>query len=136
MGSGFVARIGSLEQLDDSLRQPLFLAVVKFTQAEIGLNLPEFVDLVLTSLKGDANAESIFSEKLLSAGYLNLHAERYTRRFNMTSTRIIEVNDSFPRLTHGTVPTGVKRAVYDIDIDKVLGENLGISEILIRLGAL
>lgn len=134
--TGFIARIASLEQLDDSIRQPLFLAAVKFTQTESGVNLPGFVELVESSLEEDEVAKSIFSEKLLAAGYLDLHAERYTRRFIMQSSRIIEVKDDFPRLTHGRVHTNIKRAVYDLDIEKVVGENLGISEILIRLGAL
>lgn len=134
--AGFLARIGSLEQLDDSLRQPLFLAGVQFTQAETGLNLPEFVDAAYQVINSDAEAERIFSERLFAAGYLDAHANRYSRRFTMASTRVLEVVGGFPRITHGTVPIGIKRVIYDIDLDRVPGENLGLSEILIRLGAL
>ena len=134
--AGFLARIGSLEQLDDSLRQPLFLAGVQLNQLETGMNLPEFVESVRQVLNDDAEAERIFSDKLIAGGYHDAHADRYSRRFTMASTRVLEVVDGFPRITHGTVPIEIKRAIYDIDLDRVSSENLGLSEILIRLGAL
>jgi len=134
--AGFIARIGSLEQLDDSLRQPLFLAGVQLTQADTGMNLPEFVESARQVLNDDAEAERIFSDRLIAAGYHDAHADRYSRRFTMASTRVLEVVEGFPRITHGTVPIGIKKAIYDIDLDRVSGENLGLSEILIRLGAL
>ena len=38
--AGFPARIGSLEQLDDSTRQPLFVAGARLRQTDSGQNLP------------------------------------------------------------------------------------------------
>jgi SPP1 family holin len=41
--NGFPVRVGSLEQLDDSIRQPLFLAGVRFSQNISGQNLYELI---------------------------------------------------------------------------------------------
>jgi hypothetical protein len=133
---GFLAKIGSLDQLDDSLRQPLFLAGVRFTQTETGLNLPEFVETVRNSIKDDAEADRMFKEKLLAVGYFDSQVDRYSRRFICSEMRVLEVAEGFPRITLGTVPDGIKRVVYDIDLDRVLGENHELLGILRRLGAL
>jgi hypothetical protein len=49
---GFKAKIGSLEQLDDSIRQPLFVVSVRLKQVVNGKTLPEIIDeMVCTTLK-------------------------------------------------------------------------------------
>jgi len=133
---GFPAKIGSLEQLDDSIRQPLFIAGVRLSQTESGQHLPEFVSHVRQLLIGGTGAEQLFSDRLLAAGYFDVHVDRYPRRFSLAEMKIIEVRDGFPRLTHSTVPMGVRRAKYEIDIDKVLGESLGPKTIFKKLGVL
>jgi hypothetical protein len=133
---GFPAKVGSLEQLDDSVRQPLFVAGARLSQTESGQNLPEFVDAVRRVLKGDPEAERLFDERLLAAGYFDAHADRYPRRFVLAGTKVVQVADGFPRITHGTAPAGVMRAIYEIDLDKAPGENLGTQGALKRLGAL
>lgn len=134
--AGFPAKIGSLEQLDDSIRQPLFLAGVRFSQKESGLNLPEFVEAVRQTFNGDPEAKRVFAERLLAAGYLDVHAERYPRRFVPAGIKIFEVVDGFPRITPGTVPAGVKRVMYEIDLDKAPYVSVGPEEALKKLGAL
>ena len=42
--TGFPAMIGSLDQLDDSSRQPLFVAAARLRQTESGQNLPAIVE--------------------------------------------------------------------------------------------
>ncbi|HUX63164.1 PD-(D/E)XK motif protein [Sulfuricella sp.] len=134
--SGFPAKIGSLEQLDDSIRQPLFVAGVRFSQAESGENLPEFAEAVRQVLNGDPEAERLFAERLLAAGYFDAHSDRYPRRFTLAGTRVVEVVEGFPRIVTGTVPSGIKRVIYEIDLDKAPGENLGPEVALKRLGVL
>lgn len=132
--SGFPAWIGSLEQLDDSVRQPLFVAGMRLSQTESGQNLPEFVEAVRQALNGDPEAERLFAERLLAAGYFDAHADRYPRRFILAGTRVIEVVEGFPRIIPGMVPGGVKRAIYEINLDKAPGENLSPQEALKKLG--
>lgn len=133
---GFPARIGSLEQLDDSVRQPLFLAGARLKQISTGKCLPDFVSDLRQTILGDVEAERLLSERLIAVGYFAAYADQYSRRFNLTNTRIIEVADEFPRLTHGRVPLGISKASYEIDFDRALGLNLGITAVLIKLGAL
>ncbi|MDO8767125.1 MAG: PD-(D/E)XK motif protein [Burkholderiaceae bacterium] len=133
---GFNAKIGSLEQLDDSVRQPLFLAGARFRQTENGQNLPEIVEATQLAIKGDAESERLLIERLLAAGYIEAHAGRFPRRFEHAGTRIVEVGKDFPRLTSGNVPAGIKRTMYEIDLDKTPGENVGVENALKRMGVI
>ena len=134
--TGFPAKIGSLEQLDDSMRQPLFVAGVRLKQIAGGQNLPEIIKVLRLAIRGDAESERLLTERLLAAGYIDLHADSYPRRFDQAGTRIVEVGNDFPRLTSGKVPAGIMRAMYEIDLDKVPGENVGIEGALKKLGAI
>ena len=134
--AGFPAKIGSLEQLDDSTRQPLFLAGARLRQTESGLNLPQIVESMQLAIRGDAEAERLLAERLLAAGYIDSHADRYPRRFEEAGTRVIEVAEDFPRLTSGKVPAGITRVMYEIDLDKAPGENVGAEGALKKLGVI
>lgn len=133
---GFPAKIGSLEQLDDSIRQPLFVAGVKFRQVESGLSLPEVVLAMRMAIQSDVEAGRLLTERLLTAGYIDSHEGKYPRRFALNDIRIVKVGNGFPRLTHGTVPEGVARVMYEIDLEKLLGANVGIDAALKQLGAI
>ena len=134
--AGFPARIGSLEQLDDSTRQPLFVAGVRLRQSESGQNLPGIVEAMRQAIKGDGEAERLLSERLLAAGYIESHADRYPRKFEQAGTRVLEVAGNFPRMTAGSVPAGIMKAMYEIDLDKAPGENVGAEGALKKLGAI
>lgn len=135
--AGFPARIGSLEQLDDSTRQPLFVAGARLRQTESGQNLPGIVEAMRLAIKGDGEAERLLAERLLAAGYIDSHSDRYPRKFEQAGTRIVEVaGSSFPRMTSGTVPAGIMRAMYEIDLDKAPGANVGAEGALKKLGAI
>lgn len=134
--AGFPARIGSLEQLDDSTRQPLFVAGARLRQSESGQNLPGIVEAMRQAIKGDGEAERLLSERLLAAGYIDSHADRYQRKFELAGTRVVEVAGNFPRMTAGSVPVGIMKAMYEIDLDKAPGDNVGAEGALKKLGAI
>lgn len=133
---GFPVKIGSLEQLDDSARQPLFVAGARLRQTASGQNLPEIVEVMRLAIKGDAESDRLLTERLLAAGYIDSHADRYPRRFEQAGTRVVEVANDFPRLTSGKVPAGIMKAMYQIDLDKAPGEDVGTEGALKRLGAI
>ena len=114
---GFSASILSLEQLDDSMRKPLFLCACRFSVDPSGTSLP----VRIASLKAqmDEATAVVFGFSLLHAGYLDAHADYYTRQFFEVSTRYILVDETFPRLTAGNVPAGVVRAKYEINLDAI-----------------
>jgi len=134
--AGFPARIGSLEQLDDAVRQPLFVVGERLHQTESGQNLPDFVDVARLAAKADPGAVSALNDRLVAAGYFDSHADRYPRRFSLTGTLVIEVSDAFPRLTIGRVAFGITRAAYDIDLDKVIGYRVDLATALKKMRAI
>ena len=54
----------------------------------------------------------------------------------LADIRVVEVKDDFPRLTPGSVPLGVTKATYEIDLDKVLGPSIPTADALKKLGAI
>lgn len=134
--NGFPARIGSLEQLDDSVRQPLFLAGTRLHQMGAGQNLPELITEMRDIAAGEAEATRLLGERLIAAGYFDAHAGRYVRRFTLADVRIVEVKGSFPRLTRGSVPPGIMRATYDIDMDKTVEPRIPVTIALKKLGVI
>ena len=88
------------------------------------------------AIKGDAEAGRLLSGRLVAAGYFDVNADRYPRRFVSAGTRVVEVTGDFPRLTHGRVPEGIMRAKYEIDLDKTPGADVGIEQALKKLGAI
>lgn len=133
---GFPARVGSLEQLDDKDRQPLYVVGVKLTQLSSGLDLPGFAAQAKAAVSHDPEASRLVSERLVEAGLFDSDAGRYVRRFALAGMRAYEVTASFPRLTHGTVPEGVNRAIYDIDLEKAGVPAVDLATALIKMGAL
>lgn len=133
---GFLAKIGSLEQLDDSIRQPLFLAGLRLVQTVSGQALPDFAKAVSDAISGDPEAERIFSDKLLVAGYVSKDSDRYIRKFIASEILVFEVSEGFPRITHGNIPYGIKRAVYEIDLEQISGDRFALSQVLNKLGVL
>ena len=78
----------------------------------------------------------MLNDRLIAYGFLDAHADRYIRRFTLVETRVIEVKGSFPRLTPGNVPLGVIEATYQIDLEKVAGQNIPAADALKKLGAI
>jgi hypothetical protein len=135
--AGFPARVGALEQLDDSARQPIFIVGCRFRQlTSEGQNLPGFVRQTRELLCEDQEAQRVFSDLLFEAGYHKRHAELYLRLFQLAEMRVVEVGAGFPRLTIGTVPMGITRAQYEIDLDKAPGEPVALAAAMKELGAI
>lgn len=134
--SGFPVKIGSLEQLDDAIASPLYLAAVRFSSGEGGATLPEMAALVEQRLVAEPGAVDLFRGRLLVAGYSEAHASQYTRRFEPKERRILSVTDGFPRLTPGSVPPGVTRVIYEINLEHA-GEYLSdFGAVLKKLGVI
>lgn len=114
---GFSANIGSLEQLDESLVSPLFLAQIRLPLHEHGKTLPELIEEVREDLRNDPIFASLFESRLLHAGFLSSHSCLYTRRFVANSPRILSVNGGFPRITQRSVMAGVRRVRYEVELD-------------------
>lgn len=130
--SGFPVKIGSLEQLDDAVASPLFLAAVRFAGGDGGLTLPEIIGEIERRLGDEPGAVDFLRERLMLAGYSDSHAGQYSRRFEPKEKRILSVSEGFPRLTVGAVPVGVTRAIYEINLDHA-GDFLTDLDVALRL---
>lgn len=132
----FPAWISSLEQLDDSLCQPLFLAAIRICQSETGSRLPDRIGKIRAIIQ-TASPEVLldFDLKLLQAGYYENYSNSYVRKFGYVGTRILHVDASVPRLVRSTIPSGILRARYEIDIESISAEDLSLKQALLSLEA-
>lgn len=133
---GFVAKIGSLEQLDNSLRQPLYVTGLRFSQIDIGMTLPELVESVKSQINFDSDAIHMLEEKLMLAGFFKFHIDRYVRRFKKIESLIYLVDDEFPRIVLGTIPSEVIKVRYEIDLDKIILNKLDLPTVFNTMGVL
>jgi len=131
--SGHVAKIGSLEQLDDTSCKPIFLGAVKFALTETGQTLPERISAIRDRLESDPITLSKFDDRVLAAGYMPAHSFHYHRRFTLREMAILEVGDNFPRLMHSNVAPGVISARYEINLEPLLSQDIGLTTALKKL---
>lgn len=114
---GFFATVGSMEQLDEALVSPLFLAHIRLPLHEQGKTLPELTEDVREALGHDPISASLFESRLLHAGFLSAHSCLYTRRFAAGAPRIMPVGGAFPRITQRNVMAGVRKVRYEVELD-------------------
>lgn len=114
---GFPARVQSLDQFDPAIRDPILCCAARFVEDEDGRTLPAMIADTREYIGNDALSLGIFETRLIQAGYISEVAVHYTRRFRLQDLRILRVEGPFPRLTASTVPAGVLRARYEVDLD-------------------
>lgn len=131
---GFPAKIGSLDQLDYSLIQPLFLAAIRLSINPSGKSLSILIHETRVLLEPEPIALAGFDSRLLHVGYFEPFAERYIRCYARNGTRILTINNGFPRLTRENVPIEISEARYQIELDMILSGDVSIIEALKQLG--
>ena len=129
----FPVTIASLDQLDDSVARPLFLAGIRLALRASGRTLPEIVEDVDARLSDDPVARARFSDLVLRAGVLDGVRDRYVRRFTGVRTMLFRITDQFPRLTRRNVLQAVREARYELDLDRVSVPETGLGEALSEL---
>jgi Putative PD-(D/E)XK family member, (DUF4420) len=117
--SAFYATIGSLDQLDDYAKQPLFLAAVRIQIDSAGVSLPKIIEQMQTLLGQGSPARDMFNIRVLHAGFLDSAAEHYTRCFTHVSTRIFRVSEGFPRLTRANVASQIIQVRYELNLSNM-----------------
>jgi hypothetical protein len=109
--------ITSVAQLDASTAPFVYLHVTALDPSnEDGFTVSEVVNRVRALLSGSDPAVSYhFEARLAAAGYRD--EDDYSQsRWRGGERAIFSVTDSFPRLTPATVPAGITRVVYDLDL--------------------
>lgn len=131
---GFLAKFGSLEQLDDTVLSPIYVAGQRLALSESGLNLPEWIEKLKLRFDGDRFGIELFSQRVLAAGYLSAHLDHYRRRFIKKEMTLAKVDATFPRLIPGTVPQGIRKASYEVDLTHTEQSDLTMTDVLKNLG--
>ncbi|MGO9380076.1 MAG: PD-(D/E)XK motif protein [Dissulfurispiraceae bacterium] len=132
----FPTVISCLDQIDNHLVTPLYLAGVRLRVDESGKNLRELVEEIGLLLARDSLLAVSFDILLLHAGYSLAVSKRYTRRFIHSKTMILEVDEEFPKLSRRNVPTGILEARYQMDLDRISAESVSMKDVLRSLGEL
>lgn len=112
-------RISSENQLE-TIQPRLFLVTYLLSEcavAQDGHSLNQVVSSVRNGLT-DPEAASDFDGKLISLGYLPL--PDYDLPFlRVTTARLYEVRDEFPRLVRSRLPAGIVRVGYQIQLEAI-----------------
>lgn len=127
---GFPARVSSLEQFDETLVHPLFCAAVRLAYGETGMTLPEKIEVTRRAAACDVLAAVMLETRLVQAGFIEAVADRYSRRFRFVSLTVVPVARRFPRLVRRNMPEGIIRVRYEIDLDAVPLDDLGLTQAL------
>ncbi len=117
--------ISSAEQLDSTNLARLFLHVTEVAEALGGspsaLTVTDVVRQTRDTITAlDMSAERDFEERLLAAGFD--WADDYSdRRWLVGEISLFEVAEGFPRITPGSIPTGVEDVCYMIALSQCQG---------------
>jgi hypothetical protein len=132
----FLVTISSLDQLDDRLRHPLYLATVRLALDEAGHTLPGMAELVRESVGQNEALQELLDVRLLRAGLLPMSFDRYSRRFRLLSLSLLPVDGSFPRLTRAEVHHAIREVTYKLDLDMAGATGTTMGGALSTLGAI
>ena len=133
---GFPAIIGCLDQLDETLIRPLFLAGVRLRLSDAGVTLPDEVSTIRQLLQSDRAVLGTFNNLLIRAGYLDSISMRYTRRFQYVSMRILAIDETFPKLTRSKVSSEIRDSRYTLDLDMIDRAGVSLNIALKQLGVI
>jgi hypothetical protein len=133
---GFPAQINSLEQLDDALVHPLFIAGIRLALNTSGITLPEQIDGLRNILRKSPEALAMFNSALLNVGFLESKSNCYSRRFLSSEKKIMRIFDEFPRITRANVKIEIRKAKYELDLDIITGYDIDFIEVLYQLKAI
>jgi len=111
-------RISSELQLDDAGLARLFLSVVRLEDAqESGETLNSLVDGIRDILSTDATVQAAFDDRLLAAGYLEIHRHEYaTRHYEFEELESFDVTRDFPRLIGASIPSAITEVQYSLHL--------------------
>jgi hypothetical protein len=132
--NGFPAKIGSLEQLDNSLVSPLFLSGIRLVHKSSGCTIGELAERLMKLFSLEVGIASIFIDKLIAAGLPSTRYGEYTRRFFVDSIRLLEVDNTFPRFIANEIPCSIRKVQYELDLDMIHGYEVDIDYAIKKLG--
>lgn len=128
----FLARINSIEQLDDD-KSPIFLCALRFEESINGISLVQIV-ATLREKFAQAGVQRSFDALLMVMGYLDEHAPSYSRTLMLKEGRAFLLNSDMPHLTRSMLPAAVRSATYTLDLDALETTPIKIPDLLNAFG--
>jgi hypothetical protein len=127
--------IANERQLDERPHSLLVLVYARLDESVAGgLTLPALVERCRARLRDDISAARLFDDRLVAAGYLDVHAELYRSSWLVSAMRFFSVRGDFPRLTDANLPPGVGDIRYSIVADDLGQWELTREDALAALG--
>ncbi len=134
-------RITSERQLDETGVGALFLHVIAVDEREVpsnmkspGMSLPQLVDALRSVLSSSAQALLRFNDRLMDAGYVDVHVSRYeVRRYTVRKEWTFGVKGKFPRLTEKDLPDGIGEVNYGVSLAACQPFNISTDQALSAL---
>lgn len=116
-----VHRIQHLDQLADPEKGVLYLFSLRVVRDELARNtLPDIVDRVTESLRGNAQAKEEFARKLGQRGYSPAFRRHHQTPYRILGEHMYRVTTTFPRLRlasfEGGLPAGIGNVSYVLDM--------------------
>ena len=111
-------RISNERQLDETHLPVLWLFHLSLDISRTGgESLPAMVSAVRERISADPLGLQVFELALLSAGYLDIHAERYQQnRYHIREQNIFQIRENFPRIIERDLRSGVGDVHYAISV--------------------
>jgi hypothetical protein len=134
LGEKSLINVSSLEQLDSSELEHLYLSVIRLvlsdSDSDKGLTLYGIVEKVRESIGVEACARSAFEARLLMSGYKEEHAlTNYAKvALEVKQTQEFLVSESFPCLSKTNTPSSLRRASYRMDVEDGSLESFAVNE--------
>lgn len=132
MGS-FIARINSIEQLDDD-RAPLFLCAFRFQESVDGTSLAQLVSKLREKFM-QAGVHRGFEALLMVMGYDDDHEKHYGRTIKLQNAKVFSVEGDMPFIRRSALPAAIRSVSYVLDLDAIGVQTLGLDEMLTAFGA-
>jgi len=113
--------ISNERQLDTTVIPELFLYHLSLeVRDDFGESLNYIISEITDFLESDTAALNLYRMKLLESGYFSYHSHLYEKScYSIRKEGIFHISDGFPRLTEGSIPSGVGDVRYSI----ILPEN-------------
>jgi len=122
-------RISNERQLDDRGLLSLHLFVLSLVKSSGGgQTLQDIVDSIKKEVSGTPGGIRRFDKSLKSAGYLEVHAHRYTDTYAIRHQELFKVEEGFPRITD--LPAGIGDIKYSLLVSSANKHSVNIEEYL------
>lgn len=129
-----VITISSIEQLDDRVREDVYLKVYRLYKEGLeGRTLVELVQRITRKIETN-RGRIIFESKLARVGYYPEHALLYQTRWGVRKSSTYHIASDFPRLRKDRLPIGICDVSYKINLANCTDYLIDDSTIYTALG--